>query len=93
MRRVYGIYVMRQAMKPSVRLTAFLVLCIAIASSVSMPNIIANALHSSDLIDFSLVAITSTRFYVQLGVLAAGLLLIWTVFDALRPSSRMRLSV
>lgn len=87
MRRVWGIYLMRQVMKPGTRLTAFLAVCLAIASSVSMPNIIRNALQSHDLVRFSLSAVTSTTFAIQLGVLMAGAILIWTLFDAVRPRS------
>ncbi len=95
MRRVYGIYLMRTLGKPTVRLGAFAAILLAITSSVSMPNIIHNALHSSNIVGFTLAAVSNTTMYVQLGVLLVGLLLIWTAVDALSAPSRShaRLSV
>src|SRR6185295_825181 len=87
MRRVYGVYVMRQVMKPSSRFAILTLTLLAIASSVSMPNVIANALHTNDLFTFTLAAISGTKLYVQLGILLAGFVVIWTAIDAIRPRS------
>ena len=92
MRRVYGVYVMRKVMQPSVRLTIFLSVLLVVASSVSMPNIIANALHSSNILRFALAAVSSTTVYVQLGVLIAGLILISALVEAVRPRSHAEMS-
>lgn len=85
MRRVYVIFWTRQLLAPKVRLAAALVIVLAIASSVSVPNIIANAFSSSNLFGYPLVAIAHTTLLVQLGVFAAGLILISTLVDALMP--------
>ena len=85
MRRVYGIYYMRQLLRPEVRLTAFLSILLVITSSVSMPNIIRNAEHSSNFLRYLLSSLTTTTLYVQLGVLIAGLILISALVDTLRP--------
>ena len=87
MRRVYGIYLMRQAMRPEVRLTAFLSVLLVVASSVSMPNVIANALHTSNFLGFAVAALTGTTVYVQMGILIAGLICISTLVEAIRPRS------
>ncbi len=92
MRRVYGIYIMRMVTKPAVRLAAFLTICLVITSSVSMPNVIANALHSNNLWSFSLAAIAGTKVAVQFGILAALALLVWTIVDAFRTRSPARFS-
>lgn len=91
MRRVYLIYAFRWVAQAKVRLIVLLGILLAIASSVSMPNIISNALHSSDLVGYSIVAVSHTTFYIQLGVLFAGLILIWSVFDAFRLRSEANL--
>ena len=88
MRRVYGVYFVRQFSRPVARLAAFFAVCTVVTSSVSMPNVIKNALSSSDLIRFSVAAVSHTSSVVQLGILAAGLLVIWTLADALRPASQ-----
>ena len=87
MRRVYGVYFMRQLWKPSTRLAAFFAVFAVVASSVSMPNVIANALHTSNFTAFALSAISNTTIYVQLGVLIAGLIVISTLVEAVRPRS------
>ena len=87
MRRVYVIYAVRWVMQTKVRVVAFLGILLAIASSVSMPNIIANALNSSDLVGFSIAAVSHTHLYVQFGILAAGALMLWSIIDAFAPRS------
>lgn len=87
MRRVYSVYFMRQLTRPATRIVAFFAICFAIASSVSMPNVIANAFHSSDITRFTLAALVDTKSAVQLGVLLAGFLIVWTVADMFRPQS------
>ncbi len=83
MRRVYVVYWTRFFMQPQTRLAAALAIILGIASSVSLPHIIANALHATDLVGFSISAVFHTTLFVQLGVLTAGLILIWTIIDAI----------
>ena len=85
MRRVYVVYWTRMLLQPKVRFAAALVIVLGIASSVSMPHIIANALHSSDLVGFSVSAVSHTTMFVQLGILLAGLILVSMFVDAVRP--------
>jgi hypothetical protein len=85
MRRVWAIYAMRKLMAPEVRFVAFAAIMAAIVSSVSLPNIIANALRTSDIVTFSLAALSNTTLYIQLGVLTAGLIIIGTLYEAIRP--------
>lgn len=92
MRRVYGVYFMRKLTAPGTRVVAFLAICLAVASSVSMPNVIANAFHSSDILNFILTALVNTKSAVQLGVLLAGLLVVWTLVDTFRAPSHERVS-
>jgi hypothetical protein len=88
MRRVYGVYLMRQLGRPITRVTAFFAICLAITSSVSMPNVIANALHSSDFASFVFTALANTKSAVQLGILLAGLLVVWTFVDIFRTDTK-----
>lgn len=84
MRRVWGIYFMRLLGRPVTRVTAFSAILLAITSSVSMPNIIANASHSSNVLTFVLAAVADTNAAVQLGILFAGMIVAWSVFDIFR---------
>ncbi len=84
MRRVYGVYFMRQLGKPVTRLTAFFAILLAVASSVSMPNVIHNTLHSGNMLAYVLSALAGTKSLVQIGVLLAGLLVVWAVVDIFR---------
>lgn len=90
MRRVYVVFWTRQLMKPGTRLAAASAIVLAIASTVSVPHIVANALHSSNVFGYSLIAVAHTTLFVQLGMLATSLILLWTLFDALMP--RMHLN-
>jgi hypothetical protein len=91
MRRVYFIYGVRWLMQTKVRIIAFLGILLGIASSVSMPNVFANALRSSDLVGFSIAAVSHTTFYIQLGVLFAALIVVASVIEALRPRSDVKI--
>jgi hypothetical protein len=85
MRRVYVVFWARRLMAPKVRLAAFALIIAAIASTVSLPHIIQNALRSSDLVGFSVAAVSHTTLFVQLGVLLAGVIIIASLVEAVRP--------
>ncbi|MBV9349824.1 MAG: hypothetical protein JO026_03665 [Patescibacteria group bacterium] len=84
MRRVYAIYYFRKAMRPQARLTAFLVILLLVASSVSMPNVIQNAMHASNFAVYLFSALATTKLYVQLGIIAAALIILSMLIDAFR---------
>lgn len=84
MRRVWGVYLMRRFAAPTTRVIVFLAICLAIASSVSMPNVIENTLHASNALVYVLSALAGTKSFVQLGVIAAGLIAIWSAVDVVR---------
>jgi len=87
MRRVWGIYMLRQLGSPSVRIGVFAGALIVFASSVSVPNVIANALHISSLpglFNFVVVAAANTSAIVQLAASVAFFFLLWTAVDLIR---------
>lgn len=84
MRRVYGVYAVRKLTSPTARMAAFFIICLAVASSVSMPNVIANTIHASNMLAYVLSALAGTKVYIQLGVLAAGLIALWSATDLVR---------
>jgi hypothetical protein len=88
MRRVYGVYLVRQFSRPVARIAAFFALCTVVTSSVSMPNVIANTLHSSNALAYAITALAGTKSFIQVGVLLAGILVVWTVADVLQPASQ-----
>lgn len=96
MRRVYGVYLFRQVTSVQARIAAFAVLLFALASSVSLPDVIANALHAEGLVGimrFVVVALTDTTTPVQLSVLGASLLVLWTLADLIRRQTHSQLSL
>ena len=87
MHRVYGVYIVRQLTSPIVRFAALATVFFALVSSVSLPNVVQNALNAegiSGLINFAVVAIVGTTFVVQICVAAAVLLTAWIGVDAVR---------
>ncbi|TAK58408.1 hypothetical protein EPO14_03605 [Patescibacteria group bacterium] len=96
MRRVYGLYVVRQLTSPMVRFAALATVFFALASSVSLPHVVQNALNVegiSGLINFVVVAIVGTTLVVQLCVLVAVLLTAWIGVDVVRRAGNTQLSV
>ncbi len=93
MRRVYGVYVMRQLTSPMVRFVALATAFFAIASSVSLPHVVENALNISSVpgfLNFWVVAVANTTLAVQIFVIIAFALALWTVRDLLgRPHAQL----
>lgn len=86
MRRVWGIYLMRQAGSPVLRIGALGVIALALVSSVSIKNVIANALSTSGvtgLARFSFTALADTSLVVQLLTILALALVAWFVADTI----------
>ncbi len=84
MRRVYGVYVLRQLTSPMARFIALAVLFFAVASSVSLPHVFANALHVSSIpgfVNFWAVALASTTLVVQLCSVLVVAVIVWTLRD------------
>ncbi len=96
MRRVWGIYVMRQLTSPAVRVGVVVGALLVFISSVSVGNVIANALHISSipaLVNFFVVAAANTTLAVQLAVSIAFLFALWTAVDFVRRSQKISLAV
>lgn len=95
MRRVWGVYVVRQLTGLQARIFAFAVIVFGIASSVSISHVFSNALHVGlpGIGKFLAVAMLSTSFIVQLFVIAGIFLMIWTVRDLVARSHQTRLAV
>lgn len=96
MRRVYGLYIVRQLTSPMVRFAVLATVFFALASSVSLPHVIQNALNVQDIsgfINFAVVAIVGTTFVVQLCVLIAVLLTAWIGIDVVRRAGDTQFSV
>ncbi len=93
MRRVYGVYVTRLIARPAMRIAALGALYFAVASTVSVPHVIANVTHVSGvsgLLTFTLSALLNTQSFVQLAVLVASLIIVWTLADIAKNVSRPR---
>jgi hypothetical protein len=87
MRRVWGVYVMRQLTSPALRLGALVVTVVGIVSSVSITHVVSNALATSGLSGFarfSLYAVTNTTVFVQVLIALAFGIGMWFIIDAVR---------
>lgn len=87
MRRVYLTYCYRQVCKPVPRLAIFMVLGLALVGSVSIVNVVSNALNTTSvwgLANFAFIAFMSTDVVVQ--VLSVGLaaMIGWAALDTAR---------
>ena len=86
MRRVYVLYALRQATRLEVRVAALAVLLGAVLFSVSLSDILANALSTMTSFDrffsYAADALLSTEVAVQLAVAAVAILMLWLVRDA-----------
>lgn len=90
MRRVWGVYLIRQVTSPALRLFAIAALSLGLVSSVSMKHVIENALSASGPVGFarfSLSAVVHTSVPVQLMLTLALILVVWYCIDALRSLS------
>ena len=84
MRRVYTLYLMRKVFNPTAfRLYAFVISIIAIASFVSISNVLANIPTDSlvSFYTFSMNAVLGTELVVQLLILAMLASLFWIARD------------
>lgn len=87
MRQVWGIYILRQLTSPALRLGALCVIAVALVSSVSIKNVLANAVATSGLSGlarFSLYAVLDTTVFVQILLFLALALALWFTVDAVR---------
>ncbi len=84
MRRVYLTYCTRQVCKPVPRLVVLAVLLLALIGSVSVVNVIANALNTSGiagLINFIFSAFLNTDGSVQLVAVLSASMIAWFAYD------------
>ncbi len=96
MRRVYGMYLMRQLTSPLARVAALTILFLALLSKVSLPHVFANVLHVSSVpafVNFWVVAVASTSTVVQLSILGALLIVAWTAADVVRRPHQAQFSL
>ncbi len=87
MRRVYVMYCARAVCKPVPRVVVLGVLVLALIGSVSIVNVIANALHTDGLYGlgvFVMEAFTHTTFTVQVVSAAIVAMIGWFAFDTAR---------
>ena len=87
MRRVYFMYCTRAVCKPIPRFMILGVLALALVGSVSIVNVVANALHANGvvgLLTFALSAFTDTSLVVQALTIGIAGLISWFVIDTAR---------
>lgn len=87
MRRVYFIYCTREVCKPIPRLAVFMVLALALVGSVSIANVVGNALNvhgALGFVSYIAYAFVSTSATVQVMTLALTALAAWFVYDTAR---------
>ena len=87
MRRVWGIYLMRQLANPALRLVVLAASVVAVVSSVSVKNVFENALRTSGvsgLANFSLTALLNTSLAVQVSLALMTLVVLWFAVDTVR---------
>jgi hypothetical protein len=93
MRRVWGIYTLRQLTSPALRFCVIAGIAVVIVSSVSIKHVIENALQTSGplgLARFSLSAVLDTSLFVQVMLVLAFSLIVWFAIDTVRTSSFLR---
>src|SRR3989344_4716283 len=87
MRRVYGLYILRQVARPAVRLTILACAFFGIAVSVSLSSVFQNLVNTGDTLAFLRLAIDAfvkTDFMVQLSATLVAGILGWLIADSLR---------
>lgn len=84
MRRVYGVYFMRQLSHPMVRITALFLLAFSLRELVWVSNVIENMSHKNGVIEFiqyGVSAFVSTEFAVQLVMLLGAFIIAYSIKD------------
>lgn len=84
MRRVYGVYALRQLSRPAVRIGALLALALVLRELTWVSKIIENISQKTDLVEFmsyGFSAFLGTEFIVQLVVLAGAFIFAHSVKD------------
>lgn len=84
--RVYLIYVIRQIGQPVIRASIFAVTLLAPLSFVSLPHVIENVGSVSTVagvIAFFVSAFLKTELFVQLSLVLAGIVIVWSASDLL----------
>lgn len=84
MRRVYGVYVLRQLSHPAVRIGALLALTLALRELIWVSSVVENISKKSDIVEFlnyGFSAFIGTEFIVQLVVLAGVFIFAYSIKD------------
>ena len=84
MRRVYGVYIMRQLSSPAIRIFALGVVALALKSLISLTSVFQNMSHTSGVSGFLYYAYSAfigTHLPVQLAVLAGIFIVLITLKD------------
>lgn len=95
MRRVYFVYLLQRTFSPKVmKLGAFLLSIVGLASAVSVGNVIANAPLSNlgELVAFVFAAFLNTTAVVQSLSVIAGVMIVWYLRDLTRTMPRVAFS-
>lgn len=90
MRKVYVMFIMRKLTSPFARVAAFFAIILGLASSVSLPHVIQNALNAHGipaLTNFVLSAMLHTTLSVQLFLFLAAFIVLWSITDLVRKPS------
>ena len=86
MRRVYGVYFLRQASAPVVRVVLLGVLALALKQLISITSVLQNLSHTNGVSGFFYYvfsAFTGTEFLVQLTVLVGAFVVLVSIRDVL----------
>lgn len=84
MRRVYGVYTLRQLSRPAVRIAALVFLALTLRELVWVSSVFENISKKTDIIEFfsyGFSAFIGTEFIVQLVVLAGAFIFAYSVKD------------
>lgn len=91
MRRVYFVFLLQRVFSPKImKLGAFSLSVVGLASAVSIGNVIANAPLSDlgQLVSFTVAAFAGTTAFVQALSLIAGVCLVWYMRDIFKAMPR-----
>lgn len=84
MRRVYGVYAVRQLSRPAVRIGALLLLTLTLRELVWVTSVLQNISQKTDIVEFisyGFSAFLGTEFIVQLVVLAGAFIFAYSIKD------------
>lgn len=84
MRRVYGVYVVRQLSRPAVRFGALLALALALRELTWVSSVLENISKKTDVVEFvsyGFSAFIGTEFIVQLVVVAGAFIFAYSIKD------------